>query len=98
MKLTPRVIDAFFLAANKPDLEGLRDASNFPFIRIARGKVTIYQARQDFTQVSPPGAAAEGWHHRVLDSAQFIQSGSHKVDAITSQRRVHEELTCPLTI
>ncbi len=77
-----RVIDGFNLANNRRDVEGLRNASNFPFVRIASGKVSITPTREEFTiQDWPPGAAAEGWHHSSVDSVQFIQSSSSKVHA-----------------
>jgi len=77
-----RVIDGFNLANNRRDVEGLRNASNLPFVRIASGKVSITATREEFTiQDWPPGAAAEGWHHSSVDSVQFIQSSSDKVHA-----------------
>ena len=78
-----RVIDAFNLANNRRDVEGLRNALNFPFVRIASGKVSVTRTREEFTiQDWPPGAVAEGWHHSAVDSVQFVQSSTEKVHAI----------------
>jgi len=55
-----RLIDAFNAAGNKRDVEGLRNALNFPFVRIASGKVSVIRTREEFTSDVPPGAVAEG--------------------------------------
>jgi len=76
-----RVIAAFNEAGNKRDLEGLRNALNFPYIRIASGNVRISRTREEFTSDAPPQWQAEGWHHSSVDSVEFIQSSSDKVHA-----------------
>ncbi len=76
-----RVIAAFNEANNNRDIEGLRNALNFPFVRIASGRISIARTREEFTSDWPPGAVEEGWHHSVVDSVQFIQSSSDKVHA-----------------
>lgn len=76
-----KVIDAFNVAGNKRDLEGLRNAMNFPYVRVASGKVTIHQTRDEMTTDAPPGTAAEGWDHSTVDSVEFIHSDANKVHA-----------------
>lgn len=76
-----RVIDAFNAAGNRRDVEGLRNALNFPFVRIAGGKVSIARTREEFASDAPPQWREEGWHHSTVDSVEFIQSSSDKVHA-----------------
>jgi len=76
-----KVIAAFNEAGNKRDLEGLRNALNFPYIRIASGNVRIAHTREDFTSDAPPQWQAEGWHHSTVDSVEIIQSSADKVHA-----------------
>jgi len=76
-----RVIAAFSEAGNKRDLVGLRNAVNFPYVRIANGKVSISRTREEFTSDAPPQWQSEGWHHSTVDSVEFIQSSSDKVHA-----------------
>ena len=82
-----RVIAAFSDAGNKRDLQGLRNALNFPFVRIASGKVAITRTREEFTSDAPLRWREEGWHHSTVDSVEFIQSSGDKVHAAVTFSR-----------
>jgi len=76
-----RVIDAFFVAFNKQDVEATRRVLHFPHIRIGGGgRVAITASPQEW-KGDAAALAAEGWRHSTLDSVGFTHSSADKVHA-----------------
>ena len=73
------VLDAFMSALNRRDEAGVNDAFNFPHIRIASGKVAIFENRGDYDLATFLARAGDGWHHSAWDERSVIQSGPDKV-------------------
>ena len=85
------VARAYRDAFNRGDLSAIANACNFPHIRLAQGKFTIIETREDFLQRGEgqkAALAAEGWHHSVMESLEVVHEGPDKVHlAIDVTRR-----------
>ncbi|MFN4089524.1 MAG: hypothetical protein ACK4QW_10855 [Alphaproteobacteria bacterium] len=72
-------LDAFMAALNRGDEAGVNDAFNFPHVRIASGRVAIFERRGDYRLDTFRARAGEGWHHSAWDERTVVQSGPDKV-------------------
>jgi len=83
-------------AFNKLDSPGMADNCNFPHVRLAQGKFTRFETRQDFLD-SQMGLKdrleAEGWVHTTMDSVKVVQEGPDKVHLAIVQLREHADGT-----
>lgn len=76
------IVRAYIDAFNKLDSSAMADAFNFPHVRLASGKFTIIETRDDFLQLQERANArrvAEGWHHTVIESLEVVHEGADKV-------------------
>jgi hypothetical protein len=78
-------------AVNRGDVAAQADSFNFPHIRLAEGKFTILETRDDYLKNGARMKVAleeAGWHHSVMESLEVIQEGPDKVHlAIENTRR-----------
>ena len=72
-------IDAFFKAFNARDVEALKDALNYPHVRIASGRVTIAKDRSEFKGRFDVLIEREGWDRSTLDKADVVHASDNKV-------------------
>ena len=86
-----KAVYAFHEAFSKVDVAGMADACNFPHVRLALGKFTTHETREDFIQASAnlkSRLEAEGWARTHTESIEVIHEGPDKVHfAIVNQRQ-----------
>jgi hypothetical protein len=73
------VAEEYVSAFTDRDMERSRDVLNYPSIRLASGRVTTWERRQDYEIPWDLIAEREGWHHSTLDDVQVVQAGTDKV-------------------
>ena len=92
-----RAIERFFEGFNAEDDSRIREALNFPHVRIASGTVRVFERPDDFSTPFEALKQAEGWHHSTLDRAGVIHEGKEKVHFDVCFRRFREDGTCYAT-
>jgi hypothetical protein len=84
------VARAYMDAFNSGDISAQADTFNFPHIRLAKGKFTVLETREDYLKNGARMKTAlqeEAWHHTVLESLEVIQEGPDKVHLIIENTR-----------
>lgn len=84
-------IELFFEGFNGEDDARIRQALNFPHVRIASGTVRVIERAQDFRTPFDQLKQAEGWHHSTLDRAAVVHAGDDKVHFDVAFTRYHED-------
>ena len=84
-------IELFFEGFNEEDDARIREALNFPHVRIASGTVTLIEESEHFNTPFDVLKQVEGWHHSVLDRARVIHEGESKVHFDVAFTRFHED-------
>jgi len=74
-----KALEAFFLAFNARDVEGLKDSLNYPHVRLASGRVMIAQDRSETKGRFEELAKREGWDRSSLDKAEVVHASHDKV-------------------
>jgi len=74
-----KAIEAFFDAFNARDIEKLRDALNYPHVRLASGRVLFFKDRSETKTRFDYLVEQEGWDRSSLDKAEVIHAGEDKV-------------------
>jgi hypothetical protein len=73
-------LDRFMAALNANDAAGVNDAFNFPHVRFASGKVTVFARRGDFTmETFRVRVDDDGWAKSAWDKRDVIHAGAEKV-------------------
>ena len=84
--------DAYMRAWNAEDQEGMADACHFPHIRMASGKVLIWEQRSNaiiprlFDRMKEAGWRRSAWNHR-----RVVHEGTDKVHLDVSFTRYGED-------
>ena len=73
------VLDAFMAALNRGDEAGVNASFHFPHVRLASGKVTVWQAPGDYKLEGFYARAGEGWARSQWEERTPIHVGSDKV-------------------
>jgi hypothetical protein len=73
------VLDAFMAALNRGDEAGVNASYNFPHVRLASGKVTVWQKSGDYKLKDFHARAGEGWARSQWEERTPIHVGSDKV-------------------
>ncbi len=77
-------MDRYFAALNANDGVGVNEAFNFPHVRFASGKVTIFAKRGDFTmETFRARVDGDGWARSAWDKRDVIHAGADKVHFAT---------------
>ena len=92
-----RAIELFFEGFNAEDHERIRDAMNFPHVRIASGTIRVIETPEGFETPFAALKRAEGWHHSTLDRAEVIHQGPEKVHFDVCFSRFLEDGSCYAT-
>ncbi|MBW2062563.1 MAG: hypothetical protein JRI95_13520 [Deltaproteobacteria bacterium] len=88
-----KAIEAFFAGFNSQDDEALRQAMNFPHVRIGVNRVRIIPEPSDFKAGFNFLIEREGWHHSMLDAAKAIHASDDKVHFAIEFSRFHTDGT-----
>jgi hypothetical protein len=75
-------VEAYIEGFNARDAARMADAFNFPHIRLAKGRFTIIDSREQFIERQDAVTALlveEGWDHTVLESIAIVHAGADKV-------------------
>ena len=73
------VLDGFLDALNRRDEAGVNEAFNFPHVRIASGKVTVFEKRGDYGLGTFMARTDPGWARSVWQERNVIHAGPDKV-------------------
>jgi hypothetical protein len=79
LKAALAVLDAFMAALNRGDEAGVNASYNFPHVRLASGKVTVWQAAGDYKLKDFHARAGDGWARSQWEERTPIHVGSDKV-------------------
>ena len=74
-----RVLDDYMAALNRGDEPGVNAACNFPHVRLAGGKVTVWQNPGDFKLTDFVARAGDGWARSQWDERTPIHVTTDKV-------------------
>lgn len=72
-------LDAFMAALNRGDEAGLNETLHFPHVRLASGRVTVWDTPGSYRIADFLGRAGEGWHASRWDERTVIHAGPDKV-------------------
>jgi hypothetical protein len=85
-----RVCDELFDTFYAHDLEGHIRTMNFPHIRLASGRVTVWETPDEVRATYFPLLAQSleaGWHHTTMDQKDAVHSGPDKVHVAVQYTR-----------
>ena len=83
-----RVLDEWMVAWNAGDAHRLAATCNFPHVRIAAGKVTVWQTPEEFEKEHLRSIPLEaGWHHSAWKNREVVQWSDEKVHVVLSFTR-----------
>jgi hypothetical protein len=74
-----RAIEIFFEGFNAEDDARIREALNFPHVRVASGTVRVIERRERFKTPFAALKRVEGWDQSTLDRARVIHEGPDRV-------------------
>jgi hypothetical protein len=77
-----QVTDEFMRAFNARDMKAHFATFNFPHVRIASGRVRVFQTQEELAENPERYGSREveaGWHHSRWDSREVIHSSPDKV-------------------
>ena len=72
-------LDAYMAGVNRGDEVAVNTACNFPHVRIAGGKVVVWQKRGDYKLEDFRARAGDGWARSQWDERTPIHVGPDKV-------------------
>ena len=73
------VLDAYMAGLNRGDEVAVNAACNFPHVRLAGGKVVVWQKRGDYKLADFHARAGDGWARSQWDERTPIHVGADKV-------------------
>lgn len=79
LKSAMAAMDDYIDGLNRGDERAVNDACNFPHVRLAGGKVAVWQDRGDYKLADFVARAGDGWHHSTWDERTPIHAGAEKV-------------------
>jgi hypothetical protein len=79
LKSAVAVLDAYMAGLNRGDEVAVNAACNFPHVRIAGGKVVVWQKRGDYKLEDFRARAGDGWARSQWDERTPIHVGADKV-------------------
>ncbi len=72
-------LDAYLDGLNRGDEAATNAACHFPHVRLAGGKVGVWQHPGDYKLADFRARAGDGWHHSTWDERTPIHVGADKV-------------------
>ena len=79
LKSAMGAMDDYLAGLNHGDEQAVNDACNFPHVRLAGGKVVVWQNHGDYKLKDFVARAGDGWHHSTWDERIPIHVGPSKV-------------------
>jgi hypothetical protein len=73
------VLDRFLDALNRRDEAALNAALHFPHLRLAGGRLTVWERPGSYRLAEFLGRAGEGWHESRWERRQPVHAGPDKV-------------------
>ena len=87
-----QVLDSFMCSFNARDMGRWSDTLNYPHVRLAGGKVTVWQTKQAYSATSVfPGLILTGWDSSAWVSREVVLVSEHKVHISTVFQRFDKE-------
>ena len=72
-------LDAYMDGLNRGDEAAVNAACHFPHVRLAGGKVGVWEKSGDYKLADFRSRAGDGWHHSRWDERTPIHVGENKV-------------------
>ena len=86
------LLDKFIEALNAYDAEWMDACMHFPHVRMAEGRVAVYDRPGSNPMALFDRLKAEdGWHHSAWDEREILQAGPDKVHVAVSYTRYRED-------
>jgi len=72
-------LDDYMAGLNRGDEAAVNAACHFPHVRLATGKVGVWENSGDYKLADFRARAGDGWHHSTWDERTPIHVGENKV-------------------
>jgi len=72
-------LDAFMVALNRRDEPALNGTLHFPHVRLASGRVAVWDTPGTYRIADFLGRAGDGWHESRWDERTVVHAGPEKV-------------------
>jgi hypothetical protein len=79
LKMAMKAMDDYIDGLNRGDEAAVNAACHFPHVRLAGGKVVVWQNAGDYKLDDFKARAGDGWHHSTWDERTPIHVGKNKV-------------------
>ena len=79
LKMAMAALDDYLGGLNRGDEAAVNAACHFPHVRLAGGKVAVWQKSGDYRIDDFKTRAGDGWHHSTWDERTPIHVGEGKV-------------------
>ena len=87
-----RVLDSFMYSFNARDMDRWSNTLNYPHVRLAGGKVTVWKTKEDHSATTVfPRLVLTGWDHSAWVSREVILVSEKKVHISTIFQRFDKE-------
>lgn len=86
-----QVLDSFMTSFNARNMEEWSETLNYPHVRFAGGKVTVWDTKEEYSAIDIfERLASTGWHHSAWLSRKVILVSENKVHISTIFQRYDE--------
>ena len=86
-----QVLDSFMTSFNARNMEEWSETLNYPHVRCAGSKVTVWDTKEDYSAIDIfERLASTGWHHSAWLSRKVILVSENKVHISTIFQRYDE--------
>ena len=86
-----KVLDSFMASFNARDMEEWSETLNYPHVRFAGSKVTVWDTKEEYSAIDIfERLASTGWHHSAWLSRKVILVSENKVHISTIFQRYDE--------
>lgn len=79
LEMAMAAMDDYLGGLNRRDEAAVNAACHFPHVRLAGGKVAVWQNAGDYKIDDFKARAGDGWHHSTWDERTPIHVGENKV-------------------
>ena len=81
-------LESFMDTFNSKDMNAWSETLNYPHVRLASGKVTVWDTKEDYAAIDIfDKLEASGWHHSAWVSREIILASENKVHISTVFQR-----------
>ena len=79
LNMAMKAMDDYIDGLIRGDEAAVNAACHFPHVRLAGGKVAVWQNAGDYKLADFKARAGDGWHHSTWDERTPIHAGENKV-------------------